>query len=495
MNLPARLTTFLDKEEHKMFVDGEYVSASSDKKIRVIDSATEKPVGKIRVANAEDVDKAVESAKRTFNSIEWSKMYPADRELLMFRLADLIEQNKEELASLITLENGKLLGDARSSDVMGAVRTFRYYAGWCTKLEGETIDISMRQKMGKQNFAFTRREPKGVIGAIVPWNFPLSIAAWKIAPAIAAGCTVVLKPSEETPLCALYLAELVMEAGFPKGVLNVLTGDGKTTGASLVNHKDIAKITFTGSTATGKAIGKNALDNMTDISLELGGKSPAIVFQDANRKEVAKGIAAGIFRNAGQVCVAGSRVYIQKSNYDEILTDICHVADRMRISHGFDQDAQLGPLVSKNHWKRIDGYIKQGVEDGSTLITGGNNPKSKGYFMKPTIFSCENNQDFVVQEEIFGPVLVAVPFDDIEDALQKANDSRYGLAGTVWTQDINKAMLCINELKAGFLAVNSPVRSDANLPLGGYKQSGFGTELGKVGVYNYTNLKSVNVVY
>lgn len=498
IKLTTRLTQFLNKKNHHHFINGEYTSSVGLEKIAVINPATEEEIAKVALGSKEEVNQAVLAAKKAFAyHSDWRKISPDDRGKILYRLGDLIVENAESLAQLVTLENGKLLKDARSSDAGGAAKTFRYYAGWCTKITGETLDLSQPQKGGRQNFAFTRREPIGVVAAIVPWNFPISIAAWKIAPALAAGCTIVLKPSEETPLSALFLAELAMEAGLPAGVLNVVTGDGKTTGASLTAHPDVKKITFTGSTYTGKIIGKTAMENVTDISLELGGKSPAIVFDDAEDLSLAaQGVAAGIFRNQGQVCVAGSRVYIQKKVFDKVLTDISHAAEKMKISHGFDESAQLGPLVSQGHLKKVRQYIKSGVEEGANLITGGTqNPLEKGYFLKPTIFSATDNQKTIITEEIFGPVLAAVPFDDVEDALRLANDSKLGLAATVWTKDIAKAMTLINRLAAGVVYVNSPVRSDPNLPLGGYKQSGIGRELGKVGVYNYTTLKSVNIVY
>lgn len=495
MNLESRLIEFLAVDCHHMFINGQYQKASSDALIPLINPSNEEEFANIRIANKEDVDKAVKSSKSAFESTKWSKMYPADRERLMLKLADLIEENAEALAQLITLENGKLVREAKSSDVFGAAKTFRYYAGWCTKLEGETIDISIKQKPDKQNFAFTRREAIGVVGAIIPWNFPLSIAAWKVAPAIAAGCSVVLKPSEVTPLSALYLAELFMEAGFPPGIFNVLTGDGASTGSALVSHPDISKITFTGSTNAGRAIGVSAMQNLTGVSLEMGGKSPAIIFEDADLENAAKGIAAGIFRNAGQVCVAGSRVYIQRKIFDKMLADICHVGESMNISDGFDPQADIGPLASKNHYNKVCSMIDIGSKEGSKLCTGGSNPKDFGYFMQPTVFSDENNDKLIIKEEIFGPVLVAIPFDDLEDGLAKANESEYGLAGTIWTRDIQKAMHCLNGLQAGFIGINTVVRSDPNLPLGGFKKSGIGSELGKGGVYNYTKLKAINIVF
>lgn len=495
--LTKRLTNFLAKKNHHHFINGEYKTGIGNEFMSVINPANEEEIGQVALGTKEDVNEAVASAKKAFHhNSPWRKMSPDDRGKILYKFAEKIAEHSETIAQMVTLENGKLIKDARGSDAGGAAKTFRYYAGWTTKIEGETLDISQPQKGGKQNFAFTRREPIGVVAAIIPWNFPVSIAAWKVAPALAAGCTVVLKPSEETPLSALLLAELAMEAGIPEGVFNVVTGDGKTTGAALTSHSDIKKVTFTGSTATGKIIGKVAMENVTGVSLELGGKSPAVVFDDAiDFEAAAKGVAAGIFRNQGQVCVAGSRVYIQKKVFDKVLTDICHAAEKMKISHGFDETADLGPLVSKGHLQKVCGYIEMGEFQGSTLMSGGENPMGKGFYLQPTIFSSTDNTQIIVQEEIFGPVLVAVPFDDLEDALVKANDSKMGLAATVWTKDISKAMTMINRLEAGVVYVNSPVRSDPNLPLGGYKHSGIGRELGKTGIYNYTTLKSVNIVF
>ena len=493
--LTPRLQVFLSRALHPMLIDGEPVSASSDVQIPVVNPATEEVFAHVGVASSEDVNQAVATARRAFDGGPWRKMAPMDRERILLRFADLVEEQADSLAQLITLENGKLVGQARSSDAIGASKTLRYYAGWATKIEGETLDISLKQKPGKQNFAYIRREPVGVVAAIVPWNFPISIAAWKIAPALAAGCTVVLKPSEETPLSALMLGELALEAGLPRGVLNVLTGDGATTGAALVAHPDIDKITFTGSTATGKRIGRSAMDHLTGVSLELGGKSPVVVFGDANFEEAAKGIAAGIFRNQGQVCVAGSRVYIQKKHFDRVLQDVCDLGKNMRISHGFDPDADLGPMVSAQHLERVKTYIGKGVEEGAVLESGGQQVDRTGFYLEPTVFSSDDNQKVIIQEEIFGPVLVGVPFDDIDDALQKANDTPFGLSSSVWTQNINTAHKMIDGLKAGWVFVNAPARSDPHLPLGGYKQSGIGRELGRQGLYQFTTTKSVNIVY
>ncbi len=496
IELTEKVQKFLAKKKHHLYIDGHNSESSIEDNIPVINPADETTIGYVAVASTEDVDRAVKSSKRAFHpDADWRKMLPSDRAKIIFKLADLIETHAESLAQMVTLENGKLIKDARSSDAGGAAHTFRYYAGWATKIEGETLDISQKQRGGQQNFAFTKREPVGVVAAIIPWNFPLSIAAWKVAPALAAGCTVVLKPSEETPLSALMLAELATEAGLPPGVLNVVTGDGTRTGAALSSHPEVSKVTFTGSIQTGKLIGKAAMENVNGVSLELGGKSPAIVFDDAiDLNAVAKGVAAGIFRNQGQVCVAGSRVYIQKKIFDKVVADIAHVAEGMKISHGFDESADMGPLVSQSHWTKVKNYIDKGEQE-SKMVTGGKNPMDKGYYLQPTIFSSEDNKLSIIQEEIFGPVLVAVPFDDMDDAIAKANDNIMGLAATVWTANVSKSMKMIERLEAGIIYVNSPVRSDPNLPLGGFKQSGIGTELGKGGVYNYTKLKAVNIVY
>ncbi len=495
--LTKRLQQFLSKQHHCHYFNGQYVKGKGDGAIAVINPANEEKLGYICLGNASDVDAAVNAAHKAFqHDSPWRQLNPDKKAQILYRFAKLITEHSETLAQLVTLENGKLIKDSRGSDAGGAAKTFRYYAGWTTKIEGETLDLSQPQKGGKQNFAFTRREPIGVVAAIVPWNFPVSIAAWKIAPALAAGCTVVLKPSEDTPLSALLLAELATEAGVPDGVFNVILGDGATTGAALTAHPKVKKVTFTGSISTGKSIGKSAMDHMAGISLELGGKSPAIVFEDAiDLEAAAKGVAAGIFRNQGQVCVAGSRVYIQKSIFDKVLKHICTIAETMKIGHGFDETADIGPLASKGHLKKVCSYIKKGIDEGAKLESGGTTLDEGGYYLKPTIFSTSDNKQTILQEEIFGPVLVAVPFDDVEDVIQMANDSIMGLAATVWTKDISKAMTMIQRLEAGVVYVNSPVRSDPNLPLGGYKQSGIGRELGKVGLYNYTTLKSVNIVF
>jgi phenylacetaldehyde dehydrogenase len=495
IQLTSRLQSFLSNTEKKMLIHGEWVAAHAGEQLPVYDPATDELIATVPLAGKEDVDQAVSSARSAFNSRQWKKTAPAERERMLYRLSDLLEQHAATLAQLITLESGKLIREAYSSDVMSAVNTFRYYAGWCTKIEGSTLDLSLVQPSGKENFAYTKTEPLGVIAAITPWNFPLSIIAWKVAPALAAGCTVVLKPSEETPLIALLLGELAMEAGFPAGVLNILTGNGKLTGAQLVTHPGIDKITFTGSTQTGKTIGKLAMDQLTEISLELGGKSPVIVFEDADLAAAAKGIVSGIFRNMGQVCVAGSRVYIHKKHFDSVMADVCLLTEKMKIAPGFDTEAELGPLISKDQQNKVLDYIKKGQNEKTILLSGGKKLDGKGNFMQPAIFTSTDNSNILVQEEIFGPVLVAIPFDDFDDAIRKANDTVYGLSSSIWTQQISTAHKAIDSLQAGWVFVNSPARSDPNFPLGGHKQSGLGRELGKAGLYQYTKQKSVTIIY
>ncbi len=493
--LSNQVLEFIGQKKQGVFINGSWMNCANSKQIDIVNPATEQVISSVGIANEEEVHQAVEAAAMAFKQTSWRQMRPVDRERLLLKLADKIEEHHENIAEILTLENGKLFSHAKG-EIIGAINTIRYYAGWATKLEGQVVDISLKQGPGKQNFSFIKREPVGVVAAIVPWNFPISIAFWKLAPLLAAGCTVVLKPSEVTPLSTLYIANLFNEVGFPKGVVNVITGDG-TTGALLTQHSSVNKITFTGSTQVGKLIGKSAMDNLTDISLEMGGKSPAVVFEDANLKEAASGIAKGIFRNGGQVCVAGSRVLIQKNIFDKLLAEVAHKADKMKIGHGFDPESDLGPLVSRSHLDNVCGYIEKGKSEGAHVLTGGQvyKPYSNGFYLHPTIFTGNQTSDTIVEEEIFGPVLVAMPFKDFDEAMLLANQSRYGLAATVWTNNLSQALKAVDALDAGMVSVNSPTRSDPNFPLGGNKQSGIGRELGKIGLHTFTKLKSVNIVY
>jgi len=490
--IPQEAESFIEKAEFGHFINNSYTSGKANRYIEIVNPASETSLAKVPVAGAEEVNAAVNAALTAFKSPAWHSMSPASREELLHRVASLIEEKHETIAAILTLENGKLYAQAKS-EVLSAAKTFRFYAGWCTKMEGELIDISLKQAKQKKNFTFLKREPLGVVAAIVPWNFPISIASWKLAPALAAGCTVVLKPSEVCPLSSIYMAGIFEEAGFPEGVFNLITGDGET-GALLTTHNKVDKITFTGSTAVGKIIGKSAMENLTAVSLELGGKSPVIVFEDAELKLAAKSVAMGIFRNGGQVCVAGSRAYIQESIFDRFLDMLRQEAESMNISDGFDPEADLGPLVSEAHLRRVCDYVDQ-AGNQLDLKTGGSRQEGTGYYMQPTIFTAQDNNSKLASEEVFGPVLLAIPFSDLEHALSMANDSEYGLSSAVWTKDISKALECVHRLDAGWVFVNSIPRSDPNFPIGGNKQSGLGRELGKEGLYAYTKLKSVNIAY
>lgn len=482
---------FLARKRRGNFIDGREVMPANGEYVSVVDPATEMVVAEAPDSNAVDVDAAVAAARRAFENSPWSRLRPAERERLLYRLSVLIEDHADELSALETLQSGKLQGIARMVDVGAGAEFVRYMAGWATKLEGQTLDNSIPVPPGSQYFTYTRREPVGVVGAVVPWNFPLAIALWKLAPALATGCTVVLKPSEETPLTALRLAELVMEAGFPAGVLNVVCGRGATTGAALACHPGLNKLSFTGSTAVGKSIGHAAVDNMTRFTLELGGKSPMIVLEDADPAAAALGAAMGIFFNQGQVCTAGSRLYVHRKLFDEVTHRLAQAAEGMKIGSGFDPRTQLGPVVSKRQFDRVMGYIDSAKAEGAEVLTGGGRALDGGYFIKPTVFVAAKPSMRIVQEEIFGPVIVALPFDDVEDAIRQANDTPYGLAASVWSQNLSVVHRMVPRLKAGTVWVNTHNMLDSNLPLGGVKQSGYGRDLGRAAVESYTELKSV----
>lgn len=485
--------TFLASVDKPLLIDGKAYQSSSDKRIEVINPASGEVIATVPDANQEDVNAAVKSARQSFDSGVWSDMPPTERERRMLNLAQIIEDHAEELQHLLVAENGKLLSAAQR-EVGGASRYTRYAAGWTTKISGQTLDVSYSAP-NTDYFAYTVREPVGVVVGIIPWNFPLNMSIWKSMSALACGNTIILKPSEETPLCALRLAELALEADIPAGVINVVTGYGHTTGASLVSHSDVDKVAFTGSTATGKKIGQAALDNMTRVSLELGGKGAVIVLEDADISSVPAHIAKGIFYNQGQVCAAGSRVYVHKSHFEQVVDSVGQIASKMTIGSGLDSGVQLGPLVSQGQHQRVLDYIGQGLADGAETAVGGHAVEREGYFVEPTILVNTNQQMSVVQEEIFGPVLVAMPFEDISDVIRMANDSPYGLGAAVFTNNLSRAHQMIKKLKAGSVYVNSPVRIDANLPFGGYKQSGYGREHGTSIIDTYTELKSVVIGY
>jgi phenylacetaldehyde dehydrogenase len=476
----------------KMLIDGKWVDAASGKTFPTYNPATGEVLAQIAEGDKADIDKAVKAARRAFEG-PWRKMTPSERGRAIWKLADLIEQHLAEFAMLETLDNGKPLTVATAADVPLAIDLLRYMAGWATKIEGSTISISVPYAPGAKFHTYTLREPVGVIGQIIPWNFPLLMVAWKLGPALATGCTVVLKPAEQTPLTALRLGELVAEAGIPDGVVNIVTGMGETAGAALAAHPDVDKIAFTGSTEVGKLIVKAAAGNLKKVSLELGGKSPNIVFKDADIQQAIAGAAGAIFFNHGQCCCAGSRLFVQKEIFDKVVEGVAAEAKRIKVGSGLHPETEMGPLVSEEQLKRVCSYLESGLADGAKAVVGGRKHGDRGYFVEPTILVNTNKKMKVIQEEIFGPVVAAIPFDSPEEVLPEANDSVYGLAAAIWTKDVSKAHLLAAELKAGTVWVNCYNIFDASLPFGGYKQSGWGREMGKDVLELYTEVKAVCV--
>jgi len=485
-----RALGFLSTRRRGNFIDGQERPPVDGRYLAVIDPATELQVAEAPDSSAADVDAAVASARRAFEDSAWRRLRPADREAILYRLSTLIEASGDELSALETLQSGKLQGIARMIDVGAGAEFVRYMAGWATKLEGQTLQPSIGFPPGAQYETWTRREAVGVVAAIVPWNFPLAIALWKVAPALAAGCTVVLKPSPETPLTALRLAQLCLEAGLPAGVLNVVCGAG-ATGAALIAHPGVDKISFTGSTATGQAIARTAADNLTRMTLELGGKSPLIVLADADIDTAAQGAAMGIFFNQGQVCTAGSRLFIQRPIFDRVVSRLAEVAQGMKLGSGFDPSVQLGPLVSRRQMDRVLGYIDGARREGATVLTGGVRQGEAGCFVRPTVLVDVHPRMTAVREEIFGPVVCAQPFDTIDEVVGLANDTPFGLAASVWSDQLSAVHRLVPRLKAGTVWINCHNMLDNNLPLGGMKQSGLGKDLGRAAVEGCTELKSV----
>ncbi|AYH44880.1 aldehyde dehydrogenase family protein [Azoarcus sp. DN11] len=481
---------FLQRPQ-RMLIGPEWLEAASGETLAVIDPASGEKFSSVPAGGAADIDRAVAAARRAFESGDWPKMRPVDRERLLLKFADLVEANAQELAEIESLDNGKPVMMARHVDVALVVDFLRYMAGWATKIEGSTMDVSVPIIRDREFFGFTRRQPVGVVGAIIPWNFPLLMAAWKVAPALATGCTMVLKPAEETPLSALRFAELALEAGYPAGVLNVVTGLGHTAGAALASHQGVEKVAFTGSTEIGKLVGKAALDNMTRVSLELGGKSPVIVLDDADVSMAAAGAAQAIFFNQGQVCTAGSRLFVHKSRFDEVLEGLSGIAASMKLGAGIDPATQIGPLVSATQQKRVLGYIESGFSEGARAATGGAAGEGAGYFVKPTVLVDTTDDMKVVREEIFGPVVVAMPYDDLDEVARRANDTPYGLAASIWSNDLSRVHRLIPKIQAGTVWVNCHNILDNAMPFGGFKQSGIGREMGRAVLDLYTESKSV----
>jgi aldehyde dehydrogenase (NAD+) len=472
----------------KLLINGQWTDGAG-KPFETVNPATGEPLTQVAEATRQDVDLAVAAARKAFEDLNgpWRKMSASERGKVLWRIADLVEKNIDELAELETLDNGKPIFESRYVDMPMVADVFRYYAGWATKIHGETVNTF------NNAFTYTLREPVGVVGAIVAWNFPLLLASWKLGPALACGNTVVLKPAEQTPLTALRFGELALEAGLPAGVLNIVTG-GPETGAALVQHPGVDKVAFTGSTSVGKEIMRNAAGSLKRVTLELGGKSPNIVFADSSIDSAVKGALNGIFYGKGEVCCAGSRLFVEKKVEDEFLTKLLEFSKKLKLGDPLDPKTRLGAIVSEKQMNTVLGYIEAGKAEGAKLLSGGKRASvngDHGYFIEPTIFGGVKNDMKIAQEEIFGPVLATLSFDDIDEVAELANKNVYGLAAAIWTNDIRKAHQLSRRLKAGTVWINTYGVMDAALPFGGYKQSGFGRELGMHAIEHYTELKTV----
>lgn len=495
MNITTDANLAAAVSRHQMLIGGTLQHADSGATIAVFNPATGEEFATVPDAGASDVDRAVTSAAQTFASDAWRRMAPAARERILLKLADLIEAHGEELAQLETRNNGKLLAYSRMFEVGASAQWLRYMAGWATKISGATLDLSLPLPPHVRVRASTQRVPVGVVGAIIPWNFPLLMAVWKIAPALACGCTVVLKPAEETPLTALRLGQLALEAGLPSGALNVVTGRGETAGSALVNHTAVNKVAFTGSTEVGRMIGATCGANLKRASLELGGKSPVIVLEDCDPQVAAEGAASAIFFNHGQVCTAGSRLYVHEKIFDDVMQRLAVLADAIVVGPGLDEGSQMGPMVSARHYRRVLNLIDTGLEDGGELLCGGK-IGGPGYFVRPTIFANRDKRPMrLITEEVFGPVLVAMPFSSHEEVIRVANESVFGLGASVWSNDLSSALRISDALEAGTVWINTHNMVDANLPFGGFKSSGVGREHGAAAIENYTETKSLVIAY
>jgi aldehyde dehydrogenase (NAD+) len=471
----------------KLLIDGEFVDSVSGKTFETLNPATGEVIARVAEAQAPDVDRAVAAARKAFEG-RWGKATGPTRSMLLNRLADLIEKHKEELAALETLDNGKPISDSLNADLPLTIACYRYYAGWADKLQGKTIPLN------GPYFCYTRHEPVGVVGQIIPWNFPLLMQAWKLGPALATGCAVVMKPAEQTPLSALRVGELMLEAGYPPGAVNLLPGFGPSAGQAISRHRDIDKVAFTGSTEVGKLVMQAAAEtNLKRVTLELGGKSPNIVLADADLDAAVEGAYFGLFFNQGQCCVAGSRLFVEESIHDAFVDKMLAKAKGRKVGDPFDPATEQGPQVSEEQFDKVMGYIDSGRKEGAKLLTGGTRVGDKGYFVAPTVFDGVRDDMTIAKEEIFGPVMSIITFKDMDEVVRRANNTMYGLAAAVWTKDVAKAHNMSARLRAGTVWVNCYDVFDAAAPFGGFKMSGIGRELGEYGLAAYTEVKTVTV--